>query len=62
MPERPESEKLSHAEVKYKRPSEHVGEDCGNCRHVIEALGGVRCEAVKPPIYLNGWCIRWAKK
>ena len=54
MPERPESEKLTHAEVGYQRVSTHTGETCDNCRHVIEALSGIRCEAVKPPIYLTG--------
>ena len=62
MPERPESEKLSHTEVEYERTSEHPGEDCGNCKHVIEAMAGTRCESVKPPIYLNGWCKRWQPK
>lgn len=62
MAERPESEKLSHAEVKYERTSKHAGKDCANCKHVIEAAGGVRCESVKPPIYLTGYCIRWGKK
>lgn len=62
MAERPEADKLSHAEVKYERVSTHRGEDCGNCRHVIEAMTGTRCESVKPPIYLTGWCIRWGGK
>ena len=62
MQERPESEKLSHAEVNYERVSTHAGEDCGNCRHVIEAMSGTRCESVKEPIYLTGWCKRWAKQ
>lgn len=62
MAERPESEKLSHAEVKYQRVSTHSGQDCGNCTHVIEAMSGNRCESVKPPIYLTGWCVRWKAK
>ena len=62
MPERPESEKLSHAEVKYVRVSDHAGQTCDNCRHVIEAMSGTRCESVKPPIYLTGYCKRWEKK
>ena len=61
MSERPDSEKLSHKEVNYERPSDHPAEYCGNCEHVIEASGGVRCESVVNPIYLNGWCKRWEK-
>lgn len=62
MAERPEAEKLSHKDVEYERTSEHRGESCGNCKHVIEAMNGTRCESVKLPIFLNGWCIRWAQK
>jgi hypothetical protein len=62
MVERPTAEKSSHKEVKYERPSEHPAEYCGNCEHVIEARGGIRCESVKSPIWLNGWCVRWEKK
>jgi hypothetical protein len=57
--ERPADDKLSHAEVHYERPSEHAGQYCGNCKHVIETLHQVRCESVASPIYLNGWCVRW---
>ena len=60
MPERAEYAKLSHEAVDYERTSEHPGESCGNCKHVIEAISGTRCESVKAPIYLNGWCKRWA--
>ena len=56
MPELPAAEKLSHKEVKYERTSEHPGEACGNCKYVIEALKGTRCQHVASPIYLNGWC------
>lgn len=59
MAERPTEEKSSHEAVEYERPSEHPGEACGNCRHVIETLSQVRCETVKAPIYLNGWCVRF---
>jgi hypothetical protein len=62
MAERAESEKLSHKEVEYERTSEHAGKSCSNCGHVIEAAAGVRCESVKPPIYLTGYCIRWSRK
>jgi len=48
--------------VKYERPSDYVGQNCGNCKHVIEAALGIRCESVASPIYLNGWCVRWEKK
>jgi hypothetical protein len=61
MPELPAEEKLSHKEVKYERTSEHPGQACDNCKHVIEALH-TRCESVASPIYLNGYCIRWAAK
>lgn len=60
--ERPAKEKLSHTEVKYERTSEHAGQDCANCKHVIETLHEVRCESVASPIWLNGWCIRWKGK
>ncbi len=62
MAERLEREKLTHAEVSYQRVSTHTGQTCDNCRHVIEAISGNRCESVKPPIYLTGWCKRWEKK
>jgi hypothetical protein len=62
MPERSAEDKFSHQEVKYERTSEHPGEACDNCKHVIEAISGTRCESVASPIYLNGWCIRWKKK
>ena len=62
MAERPESEKLSHAAVEYERVSSHPGRDCANCEHVVEAMAGTRCESVKPPIYLTGWCVRWKAK
>lgn len=61
MPERPTDEKLSHKEVKYERPSSHPGDYCGNCEHVIETSSETRCESVKNPIWLNGWCVRWEK-
>ena len=60
--ERAEKDKFSHAEVQYERTSEHPGEHCSNCEHVIEATSGTRCEGVKSPIDLGGYCIRWEKK
>lgn len=60
--ELPEKEKATHAEVNYVRTSTHAGQDCGNCAHVIEASDGTRCQTVKPPIYLTGWCVRYAKQ
>jgi hypothetical protein len=60
--ELPEKEKAAHSEVKYERTSEHAGKDCGNCEHVIEASSGTRCQTVKEPIYLTGYCERWEKK
>ena len=62
MPELSVKEKTSHKEVKYERVSSHAGKSCGNCEHVIEAISGVRCQTVKDPIYLTGYCIRWEKK
>jgi hypothetical protein len=62
MAELPADEKASHAEVKYERPSDRMGEDCGNCKHVIEATSGVRCRTVRNPIYLTGWCVRYERK
>ena len=62
MSERPVDEKLSHHAVEYTRPSEKPGEDCANCKHVIETLKEVRCESVASPIWLNGWCERWESK
>lgn len=62
MAERPEAEKLSHTEVDYERISSHSGRRCENCAHVIIAIGGTRCESVKPPIYSTGWCKRWKKE
>jgi len=62
MAERDAKDKLTHAEVEYERTSDHPGRHCGNCEHVIEAMGGTRCEAVKNPIDLGGWCKRWEKK
>jgi hypothetical protein len=60
--EREEKDKFTHAEVEYERPSAHPAKNCGNCKHVIEAVSGNRCQTVKAPIWLNGWCIRWEKK
>jgi hypothetical protein len=62
MPERPEDKKLSHASVNYERISKNKGERCDNCEHVIIAFGGTRCEGVKDPILLGGWCKRWKKE
>lgn len=62
MSERPTDEKSTHQAVEYERPSSHPGEACGNCRHVIETLEQVRCETVKAPIYLTGWCVRYEEK
>jgi hypothetical protein len=61
MAELPVDEKASHKEVHYERTSEHLAESCGDCRHVIEAPE-TRCESVASPIYLNGWCVRFAPK
>lgn len=61
--ELPVHEKASHKEVDYTRPSEHVGQSCGDCKSVIEEIGAdVRCKTVASPIYLNGWCTRWPGK
>jgi hypothetical protein len=60
--ERPVDEKFSHAEVGYQYPSEHFGEACGDCAHVIEAASGTRCQAVASPIQLNAWCERFEHK
>jgi hypothetical protein len=60
--ERPVDEKFSHAEVKYVRVSDRAGQDCDNCKHVIEATSGTRCQSVASPIYLTGWCERYKRK
>jgi hypothetical protein len=60
--ERSEKEKFTHAEVNYERTSSHPGKECGNCKHVIEAMSGTRCQGVKSPIDLGGWCKRWEKQ
>ena len=60
--ERPEKDKFTHAEVNYERTSSHPGQECGNCKHVIEAASGNRCQSVANPIYLTGWCVRYAGK
>ena len=60
--ERPDKDKLSHAAVGYQVTSTHAGQHCDNCVHVIEAGDGTRCESVRGPIYLAGWCKRWAKR
>lgn len=57
--ELPDKEKATHAEVAYEHPSEHAGRYCGNCEHLIENAKETRCQTVKGPIYLNGWCKRW---
>lgn len=62
MAELPDKEKATHKEVKYVRPSDYPGKHCGNCKHVIETLGEVRCQTVKSPIYLTGYCVRWEGK
>lgn len=61
MAELPAKEKATHQAVKYERPSEHAGEACGDCAHLIDA-GEPRCQTVKSPIYLNGWCVRYQEK
>jgi len=60
--ERPVDEKFSHAAVKYEHPSEHAGQACGDCQHVIETLKEVRCQAVASPIRLFDWCQRFERK
>lgn len=62
MQEQPARDKASHAEVKYEHPSDHAGQYCGNCKSLIEGMGGNRCKTVKDPIFLNGYCIRWPGK
>ena len=61
MAKLPTDEKFSHKEVKYERTSEHPGQACGNCKYVVEAMKGTRCQHVASPIYLNGWCIKFEK-
>ncbi len=62
MPELPAAEKAAHRTVKYEYPSEHMGEACGDCKHVIEKGSSPRCETVANPIFLTGWCVRYARK
>jgi hypothetical protein len=57
-PERAESQKLSHAAVKYESPSRHPGQSCASCVHLI-AASPLRCEAVKSPIRKPDWCKRF---
>jgi hypothetical protein len=59
-PERPESEKLSHAAVRFESPSRHPGQACASCVHLI-AASPLRCESVKPPIKKMDWCKRYQK-
>jgi hypothetical protein len=62
MPELPKSEKASHEKVHYEYPSEHMGQACGDCKHVIEQGTAPRCQTVVTPIFLTGWCVRFAAK
>lgn len=61
MAELPDNEKATHKLVKYERTSDYPGKACGDCRHVIEATKGTRCQIVKDPIYLTGWCEKFEK-
>jgi len=56
--ELPAKDKATHAEVHYERPSPFAGKSCGDCDHLVDALEP-RCQTVKDPIYLNGYCIRF---
>jgi hypothetical protein len=56
--ERPEAEKISHADVRYEHPSQHSGEFCRICEHFIKAHPP-RCEAVQDPIRALDWCKRF---
>ena len=58
MAERPDAEKLTHAEVRFENPSRHSDEFCRICEHFIKAEPP-RCEAVQSPIPPRAWCKRW---
>lgn len=60
-PEQPDSEKLSHAAVKFESPSRHPGQACASCVRFI-AASPPRCESVKPPIQPGDWCKRYHKQ
>jgi hypothetical protein len=59
MKELPSKEKASHREVKYEFPSDHAGQACADCKHVIHGTLHPRCQTVADPIFLVGWCIRY---
>ena len=60
-PEKPASQKFTHAEVGYEHPSTHSGaHNCSHCIHYIVATPP-RCEGVKSPIRPEDWCRRWRR-
>jgi hypothetical protein len=66
-PERAESNKLTHAAVKYENPSLHYQyrvhqfQSCASCAHFI-AASPPRCESVQNPISPGAWCKRFKKR
>jgi len=60
-PEKPESQKLTHAAVKFESPSRHPGQACASCVHLI-AASPPRCEGVKNPIKAGDWCKRYKRR
>jgi hypothetical protein len=66
-PERTESQKLTHAAVKYENPSlhyqyrRHQFQSCASCAHFI-AASPPRCESVQSPISPGAWCKRFKKR
>ena len=51
-------QKVEHKVVRYEHPSQHGGESCGNCIHLIAWGFPLRCETVKGPIQKEDWCLR----
>lgn len=60
MHERGESQKTPHDEVGYVSQSKDA-DRCVACKHYIRAVP-LRCETVKSPIAVNGWCERFERK
>ena len=61
MAEKPEADKFTHTAVGYEAISKHEGQACGICAHYIPARPP-RCEGVKSPISMRGWCRRFKPK
>lgn len=60
MTEKPESEKLTHADVNFEHPAK-MDDQCSTCQHFIPTIP-MRCYLVKKPIGLRDWCDRYKAK